>query len=170
LYLGGWYWYLRRVWLFSCVSGGIGRRERAVVYLPLGSATFLSAARFHGLNCLFSASPNCGVVSVEFSRSAIAGALPSAACDEAHRIDPAVYVWRASGDRGRLRAGLDNPRRLAMVIRAAELDWSDRHAELRPKLRQFEIRNGGNFLGHCTDTDWGLGLAVGFIRPSTVLS
>ena len=126
-----------------------------MVYLPLGSATFLSAARFHGLNSLFSASPNCGVVSVEFSRSAITGEVPSAACDEAHRIDPAVYVWRDSGERGRLRAGLDNPRRLAMVIRAAGLDWSDRHAELRPKLRQFEIRSWGNFLGHCTDLEQG---------------
>jgi hypothetical protein len=48
-----------------------------------------------------------------------------AACDDAHRIELAVYVWRANWESGRLRAGLDNPRRLAMVEYAQQVWGAD---------------------------------------------
>ncbi len=104
-----------------------------MAYLALGRPCFLSAARFHGLNTFFSSRLSCPAVSDDVSRSLSVGAAPSAACDDdAHRIEAAAYVWRDNWARGRLRAGLDNPRRLAMtVVCAGRL--REQQAELRPK-------------------------------------
>lgn len=118
-----------------------------MVYLPLGRPNFLSAARFHGLKSFFSSGLNWDAFRVDCSRSEVA----SPACDDAHRIDPAVYVWRANGESGRLRAGLVNPRRLAMVdvgsrTRAGGTCAVDGGRGTSAKsARRFKIQ--GNFLG-----------------------
>lgn len=113
LYLGGWYWYLGKGSVRVCTRERRGQWAR--FYLEPGRLNFLSFARFHGLNCLFSSSLNGGALRRESVSRSVRTASASAACDEAHLLEPAVYVWRGSWGRCRLRAGLDSPRRLAMA-------------------------------------------------------
>ncbi len=134
------------------VEGGEG--VVSAVYLPPGRPCFLSAARFHGLNSFFSSGLSCPAVSDEASRSSNDGAAPSPACDDAHRIEPAAYVWRDNWARGRLRAGLDNPRRLAMTDMRGTTD-GEQQAELRPKAANPTSRCPENFwVEHSTGQIW----------------
>ncbi len=150
-----------------------------MAYLELGRARFLSAARFQGLNFSFSSGLNWPVVRVEVSRSATAmagaAAVSAAACDDAHRIEAAVYVWRGNWENGRLRAGLASPRRLAMVNVRETTAGSERHAELGSAKGcgpAFTIL--GNFLGHgrssTGQTYSGLGLDADISNPFAIKS
>lgn len=135
-----------------------------VVYLPLGRPNFLSAARFHGLNCFFSSGLNCDALRVESSRSLRTGAAASPACDEAHRLDPAVYVWRDNWERGRLRAGLDNPRRLAMVDTCGKAGVSDTRSFGQ---KRETVQDPGKFSGSTVaQANSGLGLAKVNVTPA----